>query len=214
MITGIFFSSPPIHPTEIFRPYVTTSRAPLFECDFYMHKSNSTYLSDIDVAQAKLLSTLFQRGYEYSRSRGQNVPYPALGGITCLFKRQILPYQKYRVVSRVLTWDEKWIWILSHFVDDSSGKTGESTPFACCLGKVVWKEMGKTIPPTEAFRRAGLLSMLSQSDTDSVLKAGTDLFKECFDHEIEDQRLQGMEYAKYMLAMEPLLDKACLTDDI
>jgi hypothetical protein len=40
----------------------------------------------------------------------------ALGGVSCTFRREIKPYEKYEIWSRVLCWDEKWLYIVSHFV--------------------------------------------------------------------------------------------------
>lgn len=39
-----------------------------------------------------------------------------LGGVSCTFRRAIKPYQRYEVWSRILCWDRKWVYIVSHFV--------------------------------------------------------------------------------------------------
>ncbi|THC98401.1 hypothetical protein EYZ11_002120 [Aspergillus tanneri] len=46
----------------------------------------------------------------------------ALGGVSCVFKREIKPFQQYEIWSRVLTWDEKWLYIVSYFVIGGTGK--------------------------------------------------------------------------------------------
>ena len=48
--------------------------------------------------------------------RGFKRVSPVLGGVSCTFRKEIKPYQKYEVWSRVLSWDDKWIYIVSHFV--------------------------------------------------------------------------------------------------
>jgi len=40
----------------------------------------------------------------------------ALGGVSCHFKREIKPYERYDIWTRVLAWDRKWIYLVSHFV--------------------------------------------------------------------------------------------------
>lgn len=40
----------------------------------------------------------------------------ALGAVSCSFKRELKPYESYELWTRVLTWDEKWIYIVTHFV--------------------------------------------------------------------------------------------------
>lgn len=47
----------------------------------------------------------------------------ALGGTSCSFRREIKLYEKYEIWSRVLCWDEKWLYIVSHFV-----RAGSVTP--------------------------------------------------------------------------------------
>ena len=39
-----------------------------------------------------------------------------LGGVSCQFRKEIKPYEKFEVWTRVLCWDVKWIYIISHFV--------------------------------------------------------------------------------------------------
>lgn len=46
----------------------------------------------------------------------------ALGAISCNFKRELKPYEPYEMWTRVLTWDEKWIYILTHFVKKGAVK--------------------------------------------------------------------------------------------
>lgn len=39
-----------------------------------------------------------------------------LGGVSCNFKREIKPYQSFEIWSRILCWDRKWLYTISHFV--------------------------------------------------------------------------------------------------
>jgi hypothetical protein len=40
-------------------PAITSSRSPLTECDINLHKSNSTYFSDLDISRSNLVMLLF-----------------------------------------------------------------------------------------------------------------------------------------------------------
>lgn len=40
----------------------------------------------------------------------------ALGAVSCSFRRELKPYETYELWTRVLSWDEKWIYIVTHFV--------------------------------------------------------------------------------------------------
>ena len=43
-----------------------------------------------------------------------------LAGVGCNFKREIKPYQSFEIWSRILCWDRKWLYMISHFVKKGS----------------------------------------------------------------------------------------------
>lgn len=105
----------------------------------------------------------------------------ALGGVSCTFKREIKPYEKYQIWSRVLSWDEKWVYIVSYFVRDgavlperytlqpsqvsSAGKRKKNRSpedvgkaiFASAISKYVFKHGRRTMPPEQVFQSINLL---------------------------------------------------------
>jgi hypothetical protein len=198
-----------VQPTtrHIFMPMVTASSAPLLEIDFNLHKTNSSYFTDLDVSRTHLVCTLFAKGIE--KLRGGTGAYTgtkspplglALGAVSCNFRREVLPYQGYEVWSRVLTWDEKWVYIVAHFVQkpstnsrsakSSPSTSGASTPsnadappvekaiFATAFSRCVWKQGRKTVAPEEMFRASGLIPATGEVPI-----------------EVEAQRLRGLEIA-------------------
>ncbi|KAI1334057.1 hypothetical protein F5Y15DRAFT_402918 [Xylariaceae sp. FL0016] len=115
--------SVPLTPGHIFQPIITTSSAQLMEIDFNMHKSNSSYFADVDIARTHLVCTLFAKGIE--TMRGGTAAYTgskqplfglALGAVSCNFNKEVRPYEQYEMWSKILTWDEKWVYIVTHFV--------------------------------------------------------------------------------------------------
>ncbi|MCJ1305211.1 hypothetical protein MMC08_008025 [Hypocenomyce scalaris] len=122
---------PPNHapltaPPRLFAPLITTSRSPLLECDYNLHKSNSTYFSDLDIARAHLVTSLCAPGMarvqKQMRATGEGEEEAGkfvvvmLGGVHCSFRREIKPYEGYDIWTRVLGWDRKWLYVMSHFV--------------------------------------------------------------------------------------------------
>jgi len=86
--------------------------------------------------------------------------YVALAGVMALFRREIKPFEKYEMRSRVLGWDGKWIWVVSHFVKcGSNGKDHDMSKriYASCLSKYVCKQGRKTVPPEQVLFESGLL---------------------------------------------------------
>lgn len=56
-----------------------------------------------------------------------------LGSVMCSFKREIGIYEGYEMWSRILCWDRKWIYVVSHFV-----KKGAVKPQAYILEDGSW----------------------------------------------------------------------------
>ena len=79
-----------------------------------------------------------------------------LGSVHASFRRQVLPYEKYEVRSRVLGWDAKWLVIGSWFIRPAKGKRTEEV-LASALSKYVVKKGRFTVSPERCLRSAGLL---------------------------------------------------------
>lgn len=106
----------------------------------------------------------------------------ALGAVTCNFHREIKPYRRYEIWTRLMTWDRKWLYIVSHFVESGTFKpTGYSLQarrrghkrveslskedrarlkrkiFASSVAKYVVKKGRLTIPPELVLERSQML---------------------------------------------------------
>lgn len=107
----------------VFKYLVTSTRATPFECDYNGHKSNSTYFSDLDINRTQLLARLFKpvlSASHYDRSKRKRHLNIALGSTCCVFRREIRPLQEVEIWSRVVSWDEKWVYLASYFVRGQS----------------------------------------------------------------------------------------------
>lgn len=164
--------------------------------DYNLHKSNSTYFSDMDISRASLFTALIRNGirknsrlYGAKKSavagavgategtRGKHMI--ALGGISCLFKKEILPYQKYEMWTRLLCWDRKWFYFVTHLVKPGVGQpstwtlqpwkkskeTGQTVDseklkgavYATAIAKYVIKRGRITVPPEQALLDADMV---------------------------------------------------------
>ncbi|MCJ1247420.1 hypothetical protein MMC30_004634 [Trapelia coarctata] len=154
-----FFSrSRPHGPSSLFQPVICTSRSPLLECDYNLHKSNSTYFSDLDVARSQLISCLFTKYFDTlsatSKEDRQKGSFSfALGTVTCQFKREIMPYQKYEMWTRVLSWDRKWLYLVTHIVAARKVKPRSYTlqPWKKGAGNISVQKPGDGIEPNPAI---------------------------------------------------------------
>ena len=172
-------------PTSIFQPLVTSSHCSLSEMDFNWHsmtlhpfhqrissipsltlntESNSTYYSDLDISRTHLLCTLFSPGIDRARRKHGNGILKLrkgsftikLGAVKCSFKREIRPYQRYEMWTRVLSWDAKWLYTITHFVRKDA-KSGQSVVCATAVSKCVFKSGRKTVAPEAMLHDSGLL---------------------------------------------------------
>jgi hypothetical protein len=223
-----------VSPAVLFQPTVYTSHTPLGELDHNMHKSNSTYLTDLDIARGHHLYCLFREGvnkYSSTKERKNGSFFPALGAVTISFKREIKPYQKYEIWTRVLTWDEKWVYMVSHFVEagkikpqsfsDQPWRAGakESNPkqkgkqpvlYATAISKYVFKQGRKTIPPSIFLQACNLLPVETIDIRNAVSGSGSDVPQSnAFDKvgsnlstDIEKLKAQGMAIAGQVAGLE------------
>ncbi|KAI9041977.1 acyl-CoA thioesterase [Aspergillus affinis] len=181
-------SGQPTHPA--FATYGITSRAPILETDYNFHKSNSTYFSDLDIARTALATRLYTPGSTIvskeldeellaaSQREGKPAPtrkaiYIALGSVFCSFKREIKPFERYEIESRLVAWDQKWMYILTFFLRPAKTKGGKRTLLASALSKYVIKKGRLTVSPERVMRASGFLPLRPEGVEVSAETPGT-----------------------------------------
>ena len=83
------------------------------DLDSNLHMTNSRYLLAMDIGRWDLVvRTGFWR--ELWRRRW----FPVVGSATLRFRRPLDPFQRYRLVTRLVAWDEKWGFIEQRFERD------------------------------------------------------------------------------------------------
>ncbi|KIW12039.1 hypothetical protein PV08_09313 [Exophiala spinifera] len=137
------------------------SRAPLLETDYNLHKSNSTYFTDLDESRMALMARILMpnrdkgiKALEEQEHKGRSAVI--LGSVHTSFHREIKPYERYEVRSRVLGWDKKWFVIASYFVRPAT-KGKQEVVLASALSKYVVKKGRFTVSPERCLMTAGWL---------------------------------------------------------
>lgn len=179
-------------PDKLFQYSICQSHVTLLDIDYNMHKTNSSYFADLDIARAHLAGHLLAPGCQILSDNAErklvmdprNPTKAAKGGVGVMlgavhtsFKREIKPYQPYEIWTRVLSWDRKWFYMVSYFVEKgavkprswaaaSFGRTraAENKPedwegkiFATAVSKYVFKMGRLTIHPAVMIGASGLL---------------------------------------------------------
>ena len=163
-------------PGCVFKPMVSRSRVSLLETDYNMHKSNSTFFLDLDVSRTELLAALraeaIRGGICGEYTKGVTI---ILADVSCSFKKEMKPCAAFEMYSRVLAWDKKWLYVVTHFVQTDSkarlytfqpwvasgkGERGSDRPvvYATGISKCVIKCGRLTVPPEKFLRAARLLA--------------------------------------------------------
>ncbi|CAK9440607.1 uncharacterized protein LODBEIA_P46410 [Lodderomyces beijingensis] len=158
---------------DLFKFVDLKSSCSLLELDFYLHKSNSTFFFDLDIARTKLLTQVFQQFWWYAfenrdgkMGKGQpyavaNFPYTPVAAVQCQFKRELKLFEKFTIKSRVLAWDQKWLFILSVFT--TKDRKNKEKVNAYALTKYVFKNGRQTIPPPDILKHCNLLDEKSEA---------------------------------------------------
>lgn len=149
IIYQLYFQPNRQMPKHLFAPMITASRNTLYDCDYNGHKSNSTYFADLDVARAHYMGCIIrtglarlnrgdQQGLSIETQKADGRYYVALGAVSCFFQREIKPLEEFEIFTRVLSWDRKWLYLVSHIV-----KKGAIKPDSYVLQP--WKKSKKRL---------------------------------------------------------------------
>ncbi|CCC71790.1 hypothetical protein NCAS_0I01220 [Naumovozyma castellii] len=160
---------------------VSTYVSPL-ECDFYFHKNNATYFVEMDVSRAKLMCSIFQKLFLTSK----RFPFVPVANVFTNFLKELKPFQSYDVVSSILGWDEKWIYVISRFT-----RNNDKILCSLSLTKYVLKDGRKTIPPVDALTICGLYN----EQVEAISKKNMHVLKEqCGFHETTPLEQMTFDY--------------------
>ncbi|CRG87950.1 hypothetical protein PISL3812_04972 [Talaromyces islandicus] len=194
-------SSSSISEHPLFLPSVYSTYVPLSEIDFNLHKSNSTYFTDLDIARSKLIGRILAPAWpmdnmliEYTgrdgtprREKVGGSPAIILGATYTSFKREMSAYTKYNIESRVLGWDSRWLYIGSWFIDRNGKKL-----HACSLSKYILKKGRITVRPEIFLTEAGWIPARQDPLAESKGNAAIGAADGWGWDEIEAYRQQGM----------------------
>lgn len=127
----------------VFDEVRTPMRAWLTDIDINRHINNGRYLTLMDFARLDhslrtgMMKELIKRKW-----------WPIMGGATVTFRRELKPLAAFEITTRLLYWDEKWLYGEHRFEKDGHVHTQ-------AYAKAVIKRGRETIPPAELMRLFG-----------------------------------------------------------
>ena len=116
------------------------------DLDFNLHMNNGRYFTVMDLGRIDLMIRI-----GVAREMWRRKWAPVVGSETIRFKRALKPFQRYRLKTRVLCWDERWVFLEQRF--ETMG--GELA--ALGIVKAVLTAERRTMRPKEVLKLLGML---------------------------------------------------------
>jgi len=128
------------------------------DCDLNFHLNAGRYLSFMDASRVELVARM--RLFRKIIDRGWR---PINAGSVVRFRRSVLPFQRFDVRSRVLGWDEKWLYF-EHVVEVGGQ--------VCAIGNArgLFRGPEGNVSPRELLALAGQPDLQSPALPEFVLR--------------------------------------------
>lgn len=127
----------------LLEPSVLRFRVWPTDLDINLHMTNARYFSVMDLGRTDLMIRVGLRP-AILRNRWQ----PVLGGATIRYRRSLRPFQRFTLASRVLCWDDRYIFI-EHRMETRHGLAALAVVQGAFVGA------GGVIPPSKVLAELG-----------------------------------------------------------
>ena len=123
---------------------VATMRVWPNDLDLNVHANSSRYVGFFDVGRVDMVARwgimreVLRRGWR-----------PIVGGSMITYRKSLLPFEKFRVRTRIVCWDEKWMYF-EHVIEK---RNGDLAAMATVRGLA--RGPGGNVPPAEFLALAG-----------------------------------------------------------
>ena len=120
------------------------------DLDFNMHMNNGRYLTIMDLGRLDfmlccgLFIKAMKKGYA-----------PVLGSVKIRYRLPLMPFQAYDPKTKLISWDEKWIYMEQRFVISKGQKAGAVAAIALLKASLLDTKNKKTVPAPELLKMIG-----------------------------------------------------------
>lgn len=136
--------------TDVLDQALVTMRVWPNDLDLNMHASSGRYVSFMDVGRINLLARM--RLLHKAAKIGWRL---LAGGSMITYRKSLLPFERFVVKSRVLCWDEKWLYF-EHIVVNSKGDLA-----AIANVRNLFRGPEGNVPPQKVLELAGRTDFVS-----------------------------------------------------
>jgi acyl-CoA thioesterase FadM len=120
------------------------------DLDFNMHMNNGRYLTMMDLGRFDLI---LRNGLMKLMLKKKSVPI--LGAAKIRYRLPLMPFQPYDLETRVVAWDEKWVFMEQRFIVVSGPKKGAVAAIAVVKGSFYDKQRKAMTPTAEILEALG-----------------------------------------------------------
>lgn len=115
-----------------------------FDIDLNIHMNNGRYLSIMDLGRMDLLMRL-----GLTRHIFKNKWMPVLASAKIRYRIPLMPFQKFRLESRVAWWDDKWFYMEQRFIIVDGPKKNAVAAIAFVKGSFYDRKEKATVPTSD-----------------------------------------------------------------
>lgn len=117
------------------------------DLDTNLHMNNGRYFTIMDLGRFDLV---LRNGLMHFMMRHKSVP--VLAAATARFRLSLEPFQKYKLVSRVICWDEKWVYMEQRFIICGGNKDGAVAAIGIVKGGFLDKKKKEMVPTNNILK--------------------------------------------------------------
>lgn len=114
------------------------------DTDLNLHMTNARYPALMDLGRVDFI--LRSGAWRLMRRDRMGI---VLGGMALRFRRPLAPFERFSLTTRLLGWDEKWLYVEQVF-------TGQKGVACVAVARKAFVKAGKAVPAIEVFAKAGL----------------------------------------------------------
>lgn len=137
--------------TDMLKPYRVRFRVLPNDLDLNFHMNNGRYLSIMDLGRFDLI---YRSGLLGEMLREKAIP--VLSAAQTRFRLQLHLWEAYDLETRIICWDEKWVYIEQRFIIAKGKKAGETAAMALFKGAFYSREDRTTVPTAALLAKVGL----------------------------------------------------------
>lgn len=117
------------------------------DLDLNGHMNNGRYLTIMDLGRMDFVLRLGLAGYVM-----RNGYIPVLSSASIRYRLPLLPFQKYSLKTRILYWNDKWVYMEHRFIIEGGKKDQAVAAIALVKGSFFDKKTRGTIPTADILK--------------------------------------------------------------